>query len=222
MHLMDVLDACYETYGKDFEFNFISSWFVYGNSKDREVDNSPIDEDAPCNPTGFYSITKRCAEQLLISYCKTFGIKYKILRLANVLGHEDKGVSKKKNALQYLMDKIVHNEPIELYSGGRLYRDYIDVRDCVNAIKLVMENGEDSSIYNISNGKSHLFRDLINYSIRHSESKSNILEILPTEFHSTVQATDVFLSNEKLKKLGYSPKFTIEETLENIIDNYKQ
>jgi nucleoside-diphosphate-sugar epimerase len=95
--LIKVLENCKN---KDVTFNFISSWFVYGN-----VD-LPARENSYCDPKGFYSITKRTAEQLLISYCETFGIKYRILRLANILGESDKKVSKQKNALQFLINEI--------------------------------------------------------------------------------------------------------------------
>ena len=220
IHLMEVLDACHKKYGNKFEFNFISSWFVYGRPEFPMVENFPIHEEAPCQPTGFYSITKYAAEMLLRSYCETFQIKYRILRLANVLGHRDYKVSKKKNALQYLIDKLVHNEDIELYDGGKFYRDYIDVRDAVRAIRLVMENGTEP-IYNISNGTSHKFKDLIDHVVKYSGTKGNVWEMLQKpEFHSVVQSKDIFLSNEKLKKLGYEPKYTIQETLEKIVDEY--
>src|SRR3990167_7803807 len=75
--LIDVLENCRKEYGNEFEFNFISSWFVYGKVE------IPAREDSPCFPTGFYSITKRCAEQLLISYCQTCNIPYRILRMSN-------------------------------------------------------------------------------------------------------------------------------------------
>ena len=229
LHLMDVLDACYKTFGNDFEFNFISSWFVYGKSEFSMLENFPLMEEAPCNPTGFYSITKRTAEQLLISYCTTFKIKYRILRLANVLGHKDKKVSKKKNALQYLIDRLVHNEDIELYDAGNFHRDYIDVRDCVRAIHLVMNNNmlyespeQEPKIYNISNGVSHKFKDLIDLAKEYSGSKSNIWDKMDKpEFHSIVQSKNVFLANEKLAKLGYVPQITMEQTLKDIINEYK-
>lgn len=221
LHLMEVLDACHKTYGTDFEFNFISSWFVYGKAEFDMVENFPQMEESHCNPAGLYSITKRCAEQMLISYCETFKIKYRILRLSNVLGARDNKVSKKKNALQYLLDAIVHNEDIELYDGGDFYRDYIDVRDAVSAIKLVIEKGT-YPIYNLSNGTSHKFKDLIDYAVNYSKSKSNVWDKLEKpEFHSIVQSKDVFLSNVKLKELGYVPEYTIEKTLATIIDFYK-
>lgn len=219
IHLMEVLDACHKVYGTKFEFNFISSWFVYGKHEFPMIENFPVTEESPCTPTGFYSITKRCAEQLLISYCETYKIKYKILRLANVLGHRDPKVSAKKNALQYLIDKLTHNEDIELYNDGKFYRDYIDVRDCAHAIKLVVENGTHP-IYNISNGTSHLFKDLIDIAKAYSMSTSNVWNKLDeVEFHKQVQVKDIFISNQKLVELGYSPKFTIEATIQEIIDN---
>ena len=56
--LCEVLDYCRS---EDIVFNFISSWFVYGKTP-----YLPATEDSICNPTGFYSITKKCAEDLLI------------------------------------------------------------------------------------------------------------------------------------------------------------
>ena len=100
--LMSVLENI-DRNDKDLVFNFVSSWFVYGQN-----DKTPFrEDDLACNPTGFYSITKRCAEQLIISFCNTYGIKYRIFRLANVLGEGDGKISKKKNALQFLIKEIV-------------------------------------------------------------------------------------------------------------------
>ena len=62
-------------------------------------------------------------------------INYRILRLSNIYGINDKGVSAKKNALQFLINRIKSNEKIELYEGGNFLRDYLDVRDAVSAIK---------------------------------------------------------------------------------------
>lgn len=219
LHLVEVLDACQKTYKNNFVFNFVSSWFVYGKQPADSV--APLTEESLCNPTGFYSITKRAAEQLLISYCETFHIKYRIFRLANVLGSRDAKVSKKKNALQYLIDQLVHNEPIELYNGGNFYRDYIDVRDCVAAIKLAM-NQDKYSILNISNGVSHKFSDLIEQAVRISGSSSIVFDKPDTpEFHSIVQSKDIHLDNSRLASLGYSPQHTILETIEEIVHVYK-
>lgn len=221
LHFMEVLDASHKKWGKDLDFTILSSWFVYGKAEFDMVENFPLMEEAPCNPKGFYSITARAREQLLISYCETFGIKYRILRLSNVLGIRDNKVSKKKNALQYLLDRLVHNEDIELYDNGLFYRDYIDVRDCVRGIKISIEQ-DKYNILNISSGTSYKFKDLIDQAVQYSQSKSNVWDKLDKpQFHAVVQSKNVYLSNQKLKELGYVPEYPIDQTIKDIIDFYR-
>lgn len=206
--LIKVLESCKD---KNVCFNFISSWFVYG---DVEL---PAKEDSHCDPKGFYSITKRTAEQLLISYCETFGIQWRILRLGNVLGKGDKKVSKKKNALQYLINEIKENRDINLYDGGDLYRDYIHVDDVVQAINLVIEKGPVGEIYNIGNGEKVYLRNSLEY-VRtrlNSTSKFNSIEIV--EFHKKVQTKNMVLDISKIQQLGYVPKYNTEQMLDSLL-----
>ena len=194
-------------------FNFASSWFVYGET------DLPAKEDSYCNPKGFYSITKKCAEDLLISYCNTYNLKYRILRFANVLGLNDNKVSKKKNALTYMIKCIQNSEPINLYYKGDFFRDYINVKDLSNAIDIILENGEVNAIYNIANGEAIRFIDMINYAIRKTKSSSIVSNIDEVEFHKLVQVKSMYMDNTKLKNLGYSPKFSIFQTIEEILND---
>jgi nucleoside-diphosphate-sugar epimerase len=221
--LMKVLDN-YKLYmrgkgaGTNGVFNFISSWFVYGQDSGFGVGSRPISEIDLCDPKGFYSITKRCAEQLLMSYCETFNLNYRILRLANVLGPNDKKVSAKKNAVQYLLGELAKNRPVDLYDSGYFYRDYIDVRDCARAIDLVVNLGELNSIYNIGNGKGIIFRDIIRYARDAMDSASEIRTIEQKEFHKKVQSSrSFFMDNTKLMRLGYRQEHSTQETIDSII-----
>jgi nucleoside-diphosphate-sugar epimerase len=218
---MKVLDN-YREYikrtGEQGVFNFMSSWFVYGQDSGFGEGSRGIPETDPCEPKGFYSITKRCAEQLLMSYCETFGLQYRILRLANVLGKQDKKVSAKKNALQYLLAEIASNRPVDLYDSGYFYRDYIDVRDCARAIDLVVQQGEINSIYNIGNGKPIIFRDIVRYARDAMDSASELRTIEQKEFHKKVQSSrSFFMDNTKLRELGYRPEYSIQQTIDDII-----
>lgn len=201
----------------NFVFNFISSWFVYGKNQ-----NTPFKEDdLSCNPTGFYSITKRCAEQMIISFCETFNVKYRIFRLANVLGEGDTKISKKKNALQYLIKEIVNNRDVELYYGGNVLRDYIYVDDVCHAIKYCMDNAPINQIINIGSGKPYLFLNIIKKAIDYAGSSSKIIDIHPTHFHNVVQVRDSYLDTTKLKNFGYECKYGIDETVKTLIIHYK-
>lgn len=192
-------------------FNFISSWFVYG---DIEL---PATETSYCNPKGFYSITKRTAEQLLVSYCETFKMQYRILRLANVVGGSDVKVSAKKNALTYMIQQLKHNEPVKLYEGGQLIRDFIHLDDCIRAINLVINNGEINTIYNIGNGIPIKLYDIIDIVRQLTNSQSEIYSIDTPEFHKIVQVKSMYMDNTKLKNLGYSPNYGLVGMLKELI-----
>ena len=213
--LVDVLDACRKT-NKDIIFNFVSSWFVYGLNSSLNTKENDI-----CDPRGFYSITKRAAEQLLISYCETFDIKYRIFRLTNIIGPNDKGISKKKNAIQYMMKLLKNGEEVNLYDDGSNIRDYMDVSDTCRAIECCILNAPPNQIINISNNDPCSIGKIIKYSKEKLSSKSKINSIETPHFHKVVQVKDVCLNNEKLLSYGYKPKTNILESVDLILKEMK-
>ena len=194
-----------------YVLNFISSWFVYGETE------MPAHEESNCYPNGFYSITKRCAEQLLISYCETFGIKYRILRLANVAGHGDKKASPQKNALQHMINELKAGRDVNVYDGGNLYRDYIHVSDVARAIKLIMETGEVNTTYNVGNGQPLLFKDMIEYAKELIGGEGKLVPIEIPQFHRTVQVRSMWMLSDKLKSLGYAPNYDMKAIIEDMV-----
>lgn len=211
--LMDILQA---NKGKDITINFVSSWFVYGQTLEL-----PFNESTACKPTGFYSITKFCAEQMLICFCNTFNIKYRIFRLANVLGEGDKKTSRKKNALQFLINEAVNNRPLHLYYGGEVIRDYIYVDDVCRALKLCMDIAPTNQIINVGSGTPSKFLDIIEKTIDISQSRSKIINIEPSVFHNIVQIRHSYLDTAKIKSYGFRPSYDMHEMVEVLVKHYK-
>lgn len=190
--------------------NFISSWFVYGKQ------NLPVSEDASCDPKGFYSITKRAAEQLLISFCETYGVHYRILRLCNVYGKNDNKASKKKNALQYMINKMKNGEDIELYEDGLCIRDMMHVDDVCRAINLLIKCAPVNDIYNIGSGEPTLIRNVITLAKEELKSKSNITSIPTPPFHKIVQARDFYMNIDKLKHYGFKQQVSLYKGVKSL------
>ncbi len=179
----------------NMEFNCISSWFVN-------------------YPKGLYSATKLCQEHLLESYCKTFNQKYRILRLSNIIGG-DKGKSKQKNALEFIIDKLKQNEKVDIYTGDN-YRNYLHVSDCCKAIKLILDNGDLNTNYNIGDIQSYRIIDIVEYCKNKIGSTSEISIIETPEFHKIVQVKDYFMNTEKIRELGFVPDYNIWQTLDEL------
>lgn len=191
------------------KITLISSWFVYGKN------NIHVNlESSPCNPKGFYSITKYTQEQLLESFSKTFGINYRILRLCNVIGGDNKA-SAKKNALEHIIQKLKLNEDVEIYVGDN-YRNYLHVEDVCKAINLIHTYGVIDSIYNVGSIESVKLIEIIDFCKTFLNSKSKLKLIHAPKFHQQVQTKDFHMDTTKLRNLGFEPKYTLEDALKNI------
>lgn len=208
--LCEVLDYCRDS---EITFNFISSWFVYGET------NLPAREEYYCNPTGFYSITKKAAEDLLISFCKTYAVKYRIIRLCNVLGKGDGKSSSKKNALSYMIELLKKNEDVYLYDNGTPIRDVMHVNDVCSAIKLICDKGNINEIYNVGSGQPTQVGAIIKTAKKYLNSSSRIRSKESPEFHKIVQAKDFWLDTTKLKQLGFKQTISIEKIIEELCIN---
>lgn len=212
-HMITVLQANRIKYGNDFTFTLISTWFVYGTTE------LPAKESACCNPKGFYSITKHTAEQLLESYCETFGIKWRVIRLCNVLGEDDPKISKRRNALQYMVKTLCAGDEIDLYDEDCL-RDYLHVEDAAEAIKTIVQKGKFGDVYNVGSGVGSSIHHLVNVAHRASDYLGKINLVTVPTFHKTVQVKDMYLDNSKLLELGWKPKYTPTEVVENLVKYY--
>jgi nucleoside-diphosphate-sugar epimerase len=209
--LMKMLDNAKKKFGEDFCVNYVSTWFVYGLGKE-----NPVKENELCNPKGFYAITKHSAEQLLESYCATFGVKYRILRLAGVLGRGDNHTSYKKKAVQYMVSELMEGNKVKLYKEVSI-RDFIDVRDCVRAMEMVIDTGDWNTVYNVGNGEGISVNSLI-YQAQKIADRGEVYEVEVPTFHKKVQTREFWMDTTKLKLLGYRQKYTLEDTLKWMIN----
>lgn len=205
--LCEVLDHCRR---EDITFNFISSWFVYGKVY------LPAKEDAPCHPKGFYSITKKAAEDLIISFAETYGMKYRILRLCNVLGAGDQKASKKKNAITWMIDELKIDHDVQMYDYGSHCRDIMHVSDVCRAIKLVLDKGDLNEIYNIGSGQPTKISEILLTANHFLKSKGKITSVEPPEFHNVVQCQNFWMDTSKLKKLGFEQHLDLEHIIKDL------
>lgn len=195
--LVDILETSRRQY-PNLVFNYVSTWFVYGHNQ------IPYQEEQACSPKGFYSITKYAAELLLRSYCETYSLNYRVIRLGNVLGPGDSKASLKKNAVQFMADRIVRGEDVDLYEGGSILRDFIHVDDVVRGLDLILEKGALNEVFNLASGVGVNVGELLQRLKKLTGSNSTLNKIETPRFHNLVQARDSILDISKVKQLGFT------------------
>jgi adenine deaminase len=93
----------------------------------------------------------------------------------------------------------------------------VDDASIAAAINLVIEMGETDTIYNIGNGKRIFFRDIIGYAKHLIGGDGKLVPIEIPMFHQKVQVKSMWMNNDKLKSLGYVPKYDIREIVEDMV-----
>ena len=205
--LMKRIIACHQAGIKTF--NFISSWFVYGPSDGKMKENNN------CNPKGLYSITKYCAEQLVIDFCSYHGIQWKVLRLANIYGGPDKSTGQ-RNALHYMIQELKANRPVQGVWG--LSRDFLHIYEACRAIELICKNGKNNTIYNIGSGYSTLQSDCLEFCKRVLGSTSDLSF---RSHRANEQSLAMSLDCNGIQSLGFRPLISMEEGLFDLCTNQK-
>jgi UDP-glucose 4-epimerase len=127
------------------KFIYASSAAVYGDPQ-----YVPIDELHPVGPLSGYGISKFTPEQYLRVYHNLYGLRYTILRYANVYGirqdpRGDGGV------VSIFVDKAISQQAYTIYGDGEQTRDYIYVEDIAKANVAALQYG-DGNYFNIGTG----------------------------------------------------------------------
>lgn len=213
-----LLEIC-KNLAKKPKIIYPSTFFVYGNEYDRT--HKPINEESKTDPLAIYPATKLCTESIIKLYAKLYQIPYIICRLTNVYGEEEEYNNKKKGGLNYLLMQLVKGEPIAIYKGGNFYRDYLYVRDVVDAFQF-LESRIENDTFLIGYGKSTLFKDIIEYAQTLTGKKSRITEIDPAPFHKIVGITNFVADTSKIRNLGWAPKIDYKEGIKRVINRYKR
>lgn len=191
---------------------YASSAAVYGNPE-----YLPIDEKHKVNPISYYGISKHTAEHYFEVYSQLYGLKYTILRYANVYGirQDPKGEG---GVISIFIDKMLKSERPIIFGDGNQTRDFVYVKDVAKANLLALEKG-DNEVVNISTNKPTSINELV-------EIMNKIMNISLEPIYTEPRKGDIvhsYLDNKKaLDVLGWKPEYSLEDGLKETIEYYKR
>jgi UDP-glucose 4-epimerase len=110
----------------------------------------PIREDHPLEPDSPYGCSKLAEEKLALAYGRMYGLHVVCLRYFNVFGPNQR-FDAYGNVIPIFVFRLLRGERLTIYGDGEQTRDFIHVRDIVQA-NLRAAAGERSAAYNIGSG----------------------------------------------------------------------
>lgn len=197
-------------------FVYASSAAVYGDV------SSPQREDMTPKPTSFYGFSKLVGENYVKLYHETYGLDTVCLRYFNVYGLRQNISNQYSDVITKFIGRLLSDKHLIVYGDGVQSRDFISVKDVVEANLLALESknavGES---FNIGTGTSTSIRELAKMLLKlMNKNDAKILYSKPRPGDIRYSLADI----TKAKKiLGFSPKHACmhEEELSQLVERYK-
>lgn len=196
---LQLLELCEER--NITHFVYISSGAVYGFKKRKCM------ESDHCYPQGFYGLSKYFSELL----CKQYSgpIKICILRLFFPYG-----VNQANGLMPNLINKIIHNQIIELNVGGKPCINPVNIVDVCNILNQIIDE-EITGIFNIAGTEVFSIIDICEL------LKQKLGQKYQLAYNENFkQVKNLIGSNYKIcKELNYNFQMNFTEGLDQILEH---
>ncbi len=180
------------------------------------IEKMPIKESYDLNPVNPYAISKKNQEEIGLYYHSQLGLNVYFTRTFHCTGpYQPPGFVCSDVARQIVSFERGFIDSIKL-GNLEAKRDFTDIRDVIMAYWLILTRGNPGEIYNVCIGESISIQQVVDRLISISGKE------LPIELdHSKLRKADVsdFVGcNQKIRNIGWSPKFNIQQSLSDLLD----
>ncbi len=177
----------------------------------------PTPETKPLHCTSIYALNKKDQEEYVLCMGRINNLSTVACRYFNVYGPRQSLSNPYTGATAIFLSRIKNGHSPLLYEDGKQMRDFIYVRDIVEAKVFLLENPNAvNEMYNVCTGKGTSIGEL-------SEMLSKVLgrEEIKPEIIGKYRAGDIrhcYGDGSKLAALGWKPRFALEDGLRELIE----
>jgi GDP-4-dehydro-6-deoxy-D-mannose reductase len=205
--------------GFDGTFLYVSSGDIYGQVDET---NLPIREDLLPKPRNPYAVSKYSAETLCLQWSYVEPWRVLVARPFNHIGagQSDSFVisSLARQLVQIARGK---QEPLVRVGEVDVTRDFLDVRDVVEAYLYLLEHGRTSEVYNVCSGHELRIRDLILQLANLAGAEVELTED-PERFRPSEQRRVVGSAEKLQAETNWKPCISITETLQSVLADWQE
>lgn len=204
-------------------FIYFSTFQVYGKIK-----NDIVTEETRSDAQNIYALTHLLSENIVNYYHTATDMDCLSVRLSNSYGSP---VFSENNCwwlvINELCQEAYKNNVILLKSDGSPLRDFIHFSDIGNAVDLLIKKGTKTkaNTFNLCSGKTYTILELAHiikavFAKRYSKEIDILLpgNIISNDISALQQANRYRIDNNKLRELGFSPQFTLEDGVNELFD----
>ena len=196
------------------KFLYVSSSEVYGNNCSKEG----ILESVETFPESPYAVAKVAAESLCEYYSTTASFSVNIARPFNHIGPGQIERFAVSNFAKQLVEiYYTLRDPVISIGNLNVSRDFTDVRDVVEAYRLIVESKENGKVYNVCSESSLTLKKML-YMIMDRVGVDARIQVDNRITRKNDKSYVKGSNNLIFSELGWSPKIPIEKTVNDIVE----
>ena len=201
-------------YNKITKFIHISTDEVYGESLFSEDEEKKNEQSILC-PTNPYAATKAGAELIAGSYRISFNMPIIITRGNNVYGKNQYP----EKLIPRFIELLKENKKVTIQGDGSNVRAFLHATDVASALESILEKGKIGEIYNIGSDedKEYTVLQIAQILIKLIKNTTDYDEWIEYIEDRPFNDKRYYISNEKVKNLGWTIKKDFMEGLEELI-----
>ncbi|MDI6775058.1 MAG: SDR family oxidoreductase [Verrucomicrobiota bacterium] len=184
---------------------------AYGNNPDL-----PKRESMRPEPESPYSVTKVAGEAYMRVFARLYGIETVSLRYFNVYGPRQNPGSMYSGVISKFVDTIMRGEDPTVFGDGRQTRDFVFVKDVVQANLLAMSSAraDRGEVFNVGTSREISLLDLLE-ALRELTGRAFTIRFAPARPGDIRRSVaDVSLAGSAL---GYSPRWNVRQGLRELL-----
>ncbi len=167
----------------------------------------PSSEEDDCYPEHPYGLTKHVGEQYVMHWAKVYKVPAISLRLFNVFGLRSRTNGNYGAVFGVFLSQLANNKPFTVVGDGTQKRDFVYVRDVVDAFVEVANSNFTRETFNIGSGRPRSINELVH--LLNPVAEIEYLPKRPGEPEMT------YADTSRIKKLlKWEPKTSFEEGVE--------
>ncbi len=185
------------------------------------LDDLPVTEDTPLNPLSPYAESKVAADDLCREYHREHGLAVLRLRAFNQLGPGQDARFVVPIICKQIAEAEVAGQTTCRLELGNLdtRRDFLDVRDVVDAYRLLIDCGDPAQTYLAGQGRSESIRELVDIAVSFARIPVEVISD-PSRKREGEQP-DLYAEPHVLKDLGWAPRIPIERSILDTLDDWR-
>jgi GDP-mannose 4,6-dehydratase len=198
-----------------------SSSEVYGRVPKEFV---PINEDCGFHPASPYAISKVGTDLVGRYFAEAYNMTIMCTRMFTHTGPRRGDVFAESTfAKQIALIEAGYLEPVLKVGNLESYRTFADVRDAVRAYYMLLTmNPQGGQSYNIGGQHSCSVGEMLDFLISMSTFKDIKIEVDSTRLRPIDADLQIPNSNKFTSHTGWLPKYTFEQTMEDLLNYWRQ